>query len=1137
MYDCSTGTCSQVISTTYQYDQTGLKSTNGTTPQQGTITGSRGNLTTLTVSPANVYAPLTKTFSYYDTGNLYVATDVNGAQTTYTYGDCGNSFLTAVAEPLSLSRSMSWNCTGGVLTQANDENGNATKADYSSDANYWRPDNTTDEANYVTNLQYTTNSVESALQNFNNGASAWDFLTTVDGFGRVIYNQQLQALGGSNYDTVETDYNTLGQASRNTMPYSATASPGTNNTTVAGKSVSYDALGRVVGVTQGTSSSISYQATYQYIQNDVLVTVGKSGGQQFQRQLEYDGLGRLTSVCEITTAQNVGAGPCAPQSNSEIGFLTTYTYNVFGEITSVTQNTQANALYGSQTRTYSYDGLGRLTKEQNPESWITVYTWDHTPQAVCGGYTSEPGDLMVKTNGDNSQICFVYDSLHRVTTQGGTVCRRFRYDNTSNKLFTPPTGYPAQNLEGRLVEAETDNCTAWPPTTGTKITDEWFNWGLRGDILDEYQSTPNSTGYYHTNAGYGRNYALSSLTLYNNSGTRITPVMGYGVDSEGRVNGVTSGSVSAVTGVTFSAGDSTGPLGAITKVQLGSGDSDSFKYDPNTGTMTYYSATIGTTPQTMSGSLSWGTNGTLQSLTIVDPFNSYDNQTCNYTYDDLSRIAGDSCNNQTQPWNQTFSYDAFGNITKTGNDTWTPTYSNTINQYLTGWTGGGQNAVSYDGNGRLLNDTFNTYTWDTWGDLTSANAFPATYDAFGRMVESGTGSSMQQYIYSPAGGPPLATAHAQILNGVYLPLPGGAIAMIGGTGPGQYNHPDWLGSARVFSSPSQGATKGFAYAPFGEGYAETSNQWIQFTEFGDAWTVGGNNNQGGTLDDFMYRRYSPGQGRWISPDPAGLAAVDPTNPQTWNRYAYVGNNPLSRTDPLGLFYCACEFDDGGGGGGGVTDPSGGDPCFLYGMDCGGQGPSEPPIDPGGGGGRGGQLQQAQRSASNALNDPTCAQAVDGGTGAASSTIAGTQGASMGSIQPGSLGTGGRLSGQANPGIPDFGNLYPFQMNVTLNTDRPGFFTTYFTNGGYQWGEVDGYGPIATQTIMLLHETGHQAFNNGFFTVVLPDGGVYGAETSLENSANVGAACVPRGDFGGNQGPLNNGTGVVPAIVRPVRPVN
>ncbi len=51
--------------------------------------------------------------------------------------------------------------------------------------------------------------------------------------------------------------------------------------------------------------------------------------------------------------------------------------------------------------------------------------------------------------------------------------------------------------------------------------------------------------------------------------------------------------------------------------------------------------------------------------------------------------------------------------------------------------------------------------------------------------------------------------------------------------------------------------------------------------------------------DTPFRELHPGQRRWISPDPAGIAAVDPTDPQSWNRYAYVGNNPLSFIDPFG----------------------------------------------------------------------------------------------------------------------------------------------------------------------------------------------------------------------------------------------
>ncbi len=120
VYDWSSGTKTTLASSTYSYDQGTLTSTpvcpaNGCTPQHIAITGSRGNLTTATT------ASLSRTYTYYDTGNLKLATDINGTTTTtYTYSQatqgsttasCGNSFpttVTLVGPLVYLSTSTVW---------------------------------------------------------------------------------------------------------------------------------------------------------------------------------------------------------------------------------------------------------------------------------------------------------------------------------------------------------------------------------------------------------------------------------------------------------------------------------------------------------------------------------------------------------------------------------------------------------------------------------------------------------------------------------------------------------------------------------------------------------------------------------------------------------------------------------------------------------------------------------------------------------------------------------------------------------------------------------------------------------------------------------------------------------------------
>jgi len=59
----------------------------------------------------------------------------------------------------------------------------------------------------------------------------------------------------------------------------------------------------------------------------------------------------------------------------------------------------------------------------------------------------------------------------------------------------------------------------------------------------------------------------------------------------------------------------------------------------------------------------------------------------------------------------------------------------------------------------------------------------------------------------------------------------------------------------------------------------------------------------------MNRVSSPNLGRWHSPDPV---PGNPSNPQSWNMYAYVANNPTTSIDPLGLDPCTSANTGPGG---------------------------------------------------------------------------------------------------------------------------------------------------------------------------------------------------------------------------------
>ena len=487
------GSGTLIAQTTYGYDETAVTATSGT-PQHVAVSGSRGNLTTIkrrVVGSTN----LTQTYTYFDTGNINVATDTNSAQTTYAYGNCGNSFPSTVSLPLSLSSSQIWNCSGAVVTSTTDANSKTNSTGF-TDPNYWRPRTITDQTGAATSLSYfiPPNAGAESTLNFNGAASTTDSRITIDALGRTPVTQQRQAQGSANYDSIETDYDSLGRVSRVTTPYTGVAAQ--TSASAPATTTTYDALSRPLAITDGGGGVINYT----YTQNDVLITVNPAatGENSKKRQFEYDGLGRLKSVCEVTSAG--GSGNCG-QTAAQIGFLTKYTYDAQGNLLTVTQNAQSTT---PQTRTYTYDGVGRLLTEANPETNNTATTYTYDSDATCG--STSQGDLVKRVDPVGNVTCYAYDLLHRVTGitypsgayAAATPQKHFVYDSAT------VNGVVMANAKGRLAEAYTGPSTA-------KITDLGFSYSARGEVTDTYESTPHSAGYYHVAATYWPNGMLNSL--------------------------------------------------------------------------------------------------------------------------------------------------------------------------------------------------------------------------------------------------------------------------------------------------------------------------------------------------------------------------------------------------------------------------------------------------------------------------------------------------------------------------------------------------------------------------------------------------------------------------------------------------
>jgi len=895
--------------TKYSYGSTTV-ATSGTPQHTTPPNGNPGNLTSMQRWVSGT-AWLTSNYTNFDTGNVQTATDVNGGQTTYTYGNCGNSYPTLVSTQTggstvpTLNTSASWNCSGGVPNWTQDVNTNQITYTYGSDP-YWRPTSIQNDATTaVVNLSYpsTTSNSSGAAMSFNGVSSTSTSVTTYDGLGRTIVQQTLQGPAPSNYDTIATAYDSLGRVASTTLPYSGGA--GNYVPSNPGSSFKYDTLGRTFTISDSGGGTVQYG----YSSNDLQVTIGPqvtlpSTENLKKRNMEYNGAGWLTSVCEVVASTQPVGGACG-QRAAFTGYETVYTYDGRGLLTQVQQNSQTGSS-GIQTRLVYYDGLGRKTSETIPEwsagagvAGTSAYTYDSIATGDCSG--SYAGDLLKVHDSVGNTTCYTYDLQHRplsalVTASSPYSSRTpnayFRYDAATYNGTTN-----MQNAKGKLAEAYTCSPSS---CVSPYLTDEFFSaspvtsGSMAGGVQSQmWQSTPNSGGYFLTSDTYFPNGALGAISASRSGSSIGIPNFTFGVDGEGRPNTASDGTRNLVTGVTYN------PASLALTATYGNAstgaanDVDSVSYDPNTFRPLNLTSSMSPTSGnfTVATVLTWNANGSLQRMQYTDGSPSPMNQDCKYSADDLRRIASVDCGSSA--WGQNFSYDPFGNIQKsvpsgrTGTTYSTGGYSTVTNQALTGAT--------YDKNGNQLTSTPATLTWNAWNVPVTVNSTSATYDALGRMVEKGVGSTYTQFVFRPSGAG-LAVYSSGLSKGT-VALPGGGTAVYNGSGLSYIRHKDWLGSSRLATTWAHAIYSKEAYAPFGETYNESGTPDRSFTAQDQNVATGPGGNG---VYDFLFRKYDPSAGRWMSPDPAGWNAVNSKDPKSFNRYAYVKNNPLSLVDPTGL---------------------------------------------------------------------------------------------------------------------------------------------------------------------------------------------------------------------------------------------
>ncbi|HEX2886788.1 RHS repeat-associated core domain-containing protein, partial [Vineibacter terrae] len=280
-----------------------------------------------------------------------------------------------------------------------------------------------------------------------------------------------------------------------------------------------------------------------------------------------------------------------------------------------------------------------------------------------------------------------------------------------------------------------------------------------------------------------------------------------------------------------------------------------------------------------------------------------------FQYDVLNRLTQAAV---TGGPTKTYQYDSIGNITyksDTGNYTY-PAPGQARPGAVTSIAGTLNTTFTYDANGNMLTGSGRTLTWTSFNMPATiqrgANTLSFTYSPEHDRIKQVGPSETTFYINDPASG---VRVEKQVGAGVtrwknYIFAAGGAVAVFyeNSSGPSQtrYFHKDHLGSITAITNEAGAVVERLSYDAWGKRrYPNgTDDPAGAITSLSDRGFTGHEHLEEVALVHMNGRVYDPEVGRFLSADPF---VQDEFDSQAFNRYSYVGNNPLAYTDPSGFF--------------------------------------------------------------------------------------------------------------------------------------------------------------------------------------------------------------------------------------------